>query len=58
MSDQPSLYTKILRQIKRLEQKIVELSSYQDEQFVSSTVEYVPIIKILEYIFCTKKINF
>ncbi|KDO03581.1 MULTISPECIES: hypothetical protein [spotted fever group] len=58
VSDQPSLYTKILRQIKRLEQKIVELSSYQDEQFVSSTVEYVPIIKILEYIFCTKKINF
>ncbi|WP_269429018.1 hypothetical protein [Rickettsia endosymbiont of Ixodes pacificus] len=36
MSDQPSLHAKILRQIKRLEQKILELSSYQDEQFVSS----------------------
>ncbi len=40
VSDQPSLHAKILRQIKRLEQKIVELSSDQYEQFVSSTVEY------------------
>ncbi|ABV75243.1 hypothetical protein A1C_04945 [Rickettsia akari str. Hartford] len=29
-----------MRQIKRLEQKIVELSSYQDEQFASSAIEY------------------
>lgn len=40
VSDQPSLHAKILRQIKRLEQKIVELSSYQDEQFVNSSIEY------------------
>jgi hypothetical protein len=40
VNDKPNLHAKILRQIKRLEQKIVELSSYQDEQFVSSTIEY------------------
>lgn len=40
VNDKPNLHAKILRQIKRLEQKIVELSSYQDEQFVNSTIEY------------------
>lgn len=40
VKNQPNLQAKILRQIKKLEQKIVELSSYQDEQFASSCIEY------------------
>ncbi|MEY4463444.1 MAG: hypothetical protein RLZZ81_415 [Pseudomonadota bacterium] len=40
MNNNSTFHAKILRQIKRLERQIVELSSYQDEQFVSSTIEY------------------
>jgi len=40
INNNSALHAKILRQIKKLEQKIIELSSYQDEQFVSSGIEY------------------
>lgn len=40
VKNQPNLQTKILRQIKKLEQKIVELLSYQDVQFANSFIEY------------------
>jgi len=40
VKNQPNLHAKILRQIRKLKQKIAELSSYQDEQFASSYIEY------------------
>ncbi|MGX6960292.1 MAG: hypothetical protein ACIPMY_03455 [Rickettsia endosymbiont of Pentastiridius leporinus] len=40
VKDDPKLQQKILKQIKRLEQKIVELKSYQDELFNNIGIEY------------------
>lgn len=40
VKDNPNLQVKILHQINKLKLKIVELSSYQDEQFASSYIEY------------------
>jgi|GEM_PF-3444971 len=40
IKNQPNLQAKILRQIKKLERQKVELLSYQDEEFISSYIEY------------------
>ncbi|WP_395477474.1 hypothetical protein [Rickettsia endosymbiont of Pantilius tunicatus] len=40
VKNQPNLQAKILRQIKKSEQQIVELLSYQDAHFANSCIEY------------------